>query len=80
MAGYAARNRYRDATLSSMLDDVARRHATREALVFERLAGYKVPRHVWIVPDVPRAPGPHGDKVQGAQLREDALQLLGCER
>jgi fatty-acyl-CoA synthase len=34
MAGYAAGNRYRDATLSSMLDDVARRYPTREALVF----------------------------------------------
>jgi fatty-acyl-CoA synthase len=42
----------------------------------ERLAGYKVPRHVWIVPDVPRTPGPHGDKAQRAQLREDALRLL----
>src|SRR5262245_52825882 len=34
MAGYAAGNRYRDATLPSMLADVARRHATREALIF----------------------------------------------
>jgi hypothetical protein len=34
----AAGNRYCDATLSSMLDDVARRHATREAL---RLLGGK---------------------------------------
>jgi fatty-acyl-CoA synthase len=45
-----------------------------------RLAGYKVPRHVFIVPDVPRTPGPHGDKVQRARLREDTLRLLGCER
>jgi acyl-CoA synthetase (AMP-forming)/AMP-acid ligase II len=34
MAGHAPGNRYRDATLSSMLDDVARRHPTREAPVF----------------------------------------------
>jgi len=45
-----------------------------------RLAGYKVPRHVFLVPDVPRASGPHGDKVQRVRLREDALRLLGCER
>jgi len=45
-----------------------------------RLAGYKVPRHVFIVPDVPRTRGPHGDKVQRVRLREDALRLLGCER
>jgi fatty-acyl-CoA synthase len=43
-----------------------------------RLAGYKVPRHVFVVPDVPRTPGPHGDKVQRARLREDTLRLLGC--
>jgi fatty-acyl-CoA synthase len=44
-----------------------------------RLAGYKVPRHVFIVPDVPRTPGPHGDKVQRARLREDALRLLAID-
>lgn len=58
--------------------------ATTEAEVIAhcrgRLAGYKVPRHVFIVPDVPRTPGPHGDKVQRARLREDTLRLLGCER
>jgi fatty-acyl-CoA synthase len=41
-----------------------------------RLASYKVPRHVFVVPDVPRTPGPHGDKVQRARLREDAIRLL----
>jgi hypothetical protein len=30
----------------------------------------EVPRHVRIVADVPRTPGPHGDKVQRAKLRE----------
>jgi fatty-acyl-CoA synthase len=42
-----------------------------------RIASYKVPRHVFVVPDVPRTPGPHGDKVQRAQLRDDALRVLG---
>jgi fatty-acyl-CoA synthase len=55
---------------------------TKESEVIDhcrgRLAGYKVPRHVFIVPDVPRTPGPHGDKVRRARLREDALRLLGC--
>jgi len=43
-----------------------------------RLASYKVPRHVFVVADVPRTPGPHGDKVQRAELRADALRLLAA--
>jgi len=35
-----------------------------------RIASFKVPRHVRVVADVPRTPGPHGDKVQRARLRE----------
>ena len=35
-----------------------------------RIASFKVPRHVRIVADVPRTPGPHGDKVQKGKLRE----------
>jgi acyl-CoA synthetase (AMP-forming)/AMP-acid ligase II len=35
-----------------------------------QIASYKVPRHIRIVDDVPRTPGPHGDKVQKAKLRE----------
>jgi fatty-acyl-CoA synthase len=35
-----------------------------------RIASYKVPRAVRIVDDVPRTPGPHGDKVQKGKLRE----------
>jgi fatty-acyl-CoA synthase len=35
-----------------------------------RIASFKVPRHVRIVDDVPRTPGPHGDKVQKSRLRE----------
>lgn len=41
-----------------------------------RLASFKVPRRVF-VDDVPRTPGPHGDKVQKTKLREQALQALG---
>jgi fatty-acyl-CoA synthase len=35
-----------------------------------KIASYKIPRHVRIVSDVPRTPGPHGDKVQKAKLRD----------
>ncbi len=42
-----------------------------------KLAGFKVPRHVFVVHDVPRTPGPHGDKVQKGKLREEALRALG---
>src|SRR5215470_11705902 len=35
-----------------------------------RIASFKVPRHVRVVADVPRTPGPHGDKVQKGRLRE----------
>jgi len=42
-----------------------------------RIASYKIPRHVRIVADVPRTPGPHGDKVQKAKLRE--LFLAGSD-
>jgi fatty-acyl-CoA synthase len=38
------------------------------------IASYKVPRHVRIVDDVPRTPGPHGDKVQKGRLREQFLE------
>ena len=38
-----------------------------------RIASFKVPRHVRVVADVPRTPGPHGDKVQRVKLREMAL-------
>jgi fatty-acyl-CoA synthase len=42
-----------------------------------RIASYKIPRYVRFVKDVPRTPGPHGDKVQKARLREQAIQELG---
>ncbi len=35
-----------------------------------KIALYKVPRHVRIVDDVPRTPGPHGDKAQKSKMRE----------
>ncbi len=44
-----------------------------------RLAPFKVPRHVFMVEDVPRTPGPHGDKVQKVKLREQALRTLGLD-
>ncbi len=39
-----------------------------------RIASFKIPRHVRVVADVPRTPGPHGDKVQKAKLREMFLR------
>lgn len=42
-----------------------------------RIASYKVPIAVRFVDDVPRTPGPHGDKVQRGRLREQALRDLG---
>ncbi|HXG15395.1 MAG TPA: AMP-binding protein [Calidithermus sp.] len=41
-----------------------------------RIASFKIPRLVRLVDDVPRTPGPHGDKVQRARLREQALREL----
>jgi acyl-coenzyme A synthetase/AMP-(fatty) acid ligase len=38
-----------------------------------QVASYKIPRAVRFVSDVPRVPGPHGDKVQRVKLRELAL-------
>lgn len=42
-----------------------------------RIASFKIPRAVRFVDDVPRTPGPHGDKVQKGKLREQALAELG---
>jgi fatty-acyl-CoA synthase len=39
-----------------------------------KIAGYKIPRGVRIVKDVPRTHGPHGDKVQRVKLREIARE------
>ncbi len=39
-----------------------------------RIASFKIPRAVRFVSDVPRTPGPHGDKVQRGRLREMALR------
>src|SRR5262245_38927203 len=46
---------------------------TEEALIAHcrgQIASFKIPRHFRIVADVPRAAGPHGDKVQKNVLRE----------
>jgi fatty-acyl-CoA synthase len=42
-----------------------------------RIASYKIPIAVRFVKDVPRTPSPHGDKVQRARLREQAIKELG---
>ena len=42
-----------------------------------RIASFKIPRAVRFVDDVPRTPGPHGDKVQKGKLREQALARAG---
>ena len=39
-----------------------------------KIASYKIPRRVRFVTDVPRTPGPHGDKVQRVKLREMARE------
>lgn len=44
-----------------------------------RIASFKIPRAIRFVDDVPRTPGPHGDKVQRGRLREQALRDLGLE-
>jgi fatty-acyl-CoA synthase len=41
-----------------------------------KIASFKVPRLVRFVKDVPRTPGPHGDKIQRGKLREQALQEM----
>ncbi|MBI1847960.1 MAG: AMP-binding protein [Candidatus Rokubacteria bacterium] len=42
-----------------------------------KIASYKIPRAIRFVKDVPRTPGPHGDKVQRGRLREQAIADLG---
>ncbi len=39
-----------------------------------KIASFKIPRGIRFVKDVPRTPGPHGDKVQRLKLREQALE------
>ncbi|HEY3066026.1 MAG TPA: AMP-binding protein [Methylomirabilota bacterium] len=41
-----------------------------------KIASYKIPRSIRFVSDVPRTPGPHGDKVQRGKLREQAIREL----
>jgi fatty-acyl-CoA synthase len=41
-----------------------------------KIASYKIPRTIRFVTDVPRTPGPHGDKVQRGKLREQAIKEL----
>jgi acyl-CoA synthetase (AMP-forming)/AMP-acid ligase II len=46
------------------------------ALCAERLAGYKVPRHVWLVEEFPVVDGPNGRKIQKTKLREQAARMM----
>jgi fatty-acyl-CoA synthase len=39
-----------------------------------KIASYKIPKRIRFVADVPRTPGPHGDKVQRGKLREQAIR------
>jgi acyl-coenzyme A synthetase/AMP-(fatty) acid ligase len=39
-----------------------------------KIASYKIPRGIRFVADVPRTPGPHGDKVQRVKLRAMARE------
>jgi len=41
-----------------------------------KIASFKIPRLIRFVKDVPRTPGPHGDKVQRGRLREQAIAEL----
>ena len=45
-----------------------------------KIASYKIPVAVRFVKDVPRTPGPHGDKVQRGTLRAQAIDELGGRR
>ena len=42
-----------------------------------KIASYKIPKTVRFVTDVPRTPGPHGDKVQRGKLRARAIEEMG---
>jgi fatty-acyl-CoA synthase len=42
----------------------------------QQLASYKVPVHIRIVLDVPRTPGPHGDKAQKGKLKQMLIDEL----
>lgn len=44
-----------------------------------QIASFKIPRFVRFVKDVPRTPGPHGDKVQRGTLRQQALDEFAPE-
>jgi acyl-CoA synthetase (AMP-forming)/AMP-acid ligase II len=45
-----------------------------------RIASFKIPRAIRFVDDVPRTPGPHGDKAKKGKLREQALAELPLDR
>ena len=41
-----------------------------------KIASFKIPRLIRFVKEVPRTPGPHGDKVQRGRLRDQAIAEL----
>jgi len=51
--------------------------AELQAFCRGKIASYKIPKVVRFVADVPRTPGPHGDKVQRGKLRVRAIEELG---
>jgi fatty-acyl-CoA synthase len=50
--------------------------AELQAFCRGKIASYKIPKVVRFVTDVPRTPGPHGDKVQRGKLRAQAIEEL----
>lgn len=43
-----------------------------------RLADYKIPRHIEFVPEFPRIAGPHGEKIQKQELAARAKELINA--
>src|SRR5207247_11345799 len=54
--------------------------AALRAFARGKIASYKIPVGIRFVKDVPRTPGPHGDKVQRGKLREQAIRELARGR
>lgn len=69
-------HRTNEAAVAYVIPREGARLAEAELLAFcqGKIAGFKIPRAVRFVTDVPRTPSPHGDKVQRGRLRELALE------
>jgi fatty-acyl-CoA synthase len=70
--------RTNEAAAAFVIPKPGARLTVEELLAFcrGRIASFKIPRLVRFVDDVPRTPGPHGDKVQRALLREQARREM----